>query len=306
MNTKQIHYVETLARVGSFSEAAAELGISQPSLSQYIKKIEGELGTPLFERTGTSLRLTEAGGVYLEMGRRVLDAEAQMLSRIGDLKADRTGVLRVGAAPFRTSSILPRAIARFLEKYPGFTVRVTEATTVELTDCMTRGEYDLCLLTPPVDEKRFVVSDVTEERLVIAVPASFPICRELPESDDGVAFSRFREVPFVTVGEDQVLGKRLFEIAADADVTVRRAVVCINVESCLAMVRAGIGAALLPEYLVRGDASVRTYRLTGEADVRRVVVLYRRDSYLSEPMKTMLALLKESPETAPGADREPS
>lgn len=306
MNTKQIRYVETLARVGSFSEAAAELGISQPSLSQYIKKIEGELGTPLFSRTGASLRLTGAGLVYLEMGRRMLDAEAQMLSRIGDLKADRTGVLRMGAAPFRTFSILPRAIARFRERYPGFTVRVTEATTAELTEGAERGEYDLCLLTLPVDKKKFVVSDVTEERLVIAVPAAFPVCRELPENGDGVVFSRFREVPFVTVGEDQVLGKRFSEIAADAGVTVRRAVVCINVESCLAMVRAGIGAALLPEYLVRGDASVRTYHLTGEEDVRRVVVLYRRGSYLSEPMKTMLALLQETPEAAPDADREPS
>lgn len=121
MNTKQIRYVETLARVGSFSEAAAELGISQPSLSQYIKKIEGELGTPLFSRTGSSLRLTGAGLVYLEMGRRMLDAEAQMLSRIGDLKADRTGVLRMAprrSALFRSCRVRSHGSGRGIPASP--------------------------------------------------------------------------------------------------------------------------------------------------------------------------------------------
>ena len=294
MNLKQIRYVETLARLGSFSEAAAELGISQPSLSQYVKKIEAELGTELFYRTASPLRLTEAGKVYLSMGQRIADLETQMLSRIGDLKSDRTGVLRMGAAPFRTFSLLPRAIARFRESYPGFTVHVTEATTAELTEGAERGEFDLCLLTPPADETRFVCTDVTGERLVIAVPAAFSVCRELPEDGEAVPFSRFAGVPFVTVGDGQVLGKRLSKIAADAGVTVCRAAVCINVESCLAMVRAGIGAALLPEYLVTGDPSLRVCRLLGEEDVRRVIVLYRRDAYLSEPMKCMLDILRKT------------
>ena len=119
MNTKQLQYVQTLARIGSFSGAAAELGISQPSLSQYVKKIEQELGVELFRRTGNQLSLTAAGEVYLEAGRRMLDEEAQMNARLGDLKADRRGVLRIGAAPFRTSSLLPRAIAAFRERFPG-------------------------------------------------------------------------------------------------------------------------------------------------------------------------------------------
>lgn len=296
MNTKQLQYVQTLARIGSFSGAAAELGISQPSLSQYVKKIEQELGTPLFRRTGNELSLTAAGEVYLEAGRRMLDEEAQMHARLGDLKADRRGVLRIGAAPFRTSSLLPRAIAAFRERFPGFCVRVTEATTVELTEGAERGEFDLCLLPLPADERLFVCERVTEERLGIAVPASFPVPDALRDYDGKpVPFSAFRGLPFVSVGEEQVLGRALAGLAADAGEELIRAAVCVNVDSCLAMVEAGVGAALLPLYLTAGKPSLRTYRLAGDADVREIAVLYRRGAYVSEPMKAMIGILKQLP-----------
>ncbi|MBQ9942850.1 MAG: LysR family transcriptional regulator [Clostridia bacterium] len=78
MNTKQLEYVQVLAREGSFSRAADALNISQPSLSQYIKKIETEIGLPLFDRTNGNVRLTDAGHVYLSSGKQILDLEQQM------------------------------------------------------------------------------------------------------------------------------------------------------------------------------------------------------------------------------------
>ena len=75
MNTKQLKYGLVLARDGSFSRAANTLNITQPSLSQYIRKIEKELGTELFDRANGDVRLTDAGRVYLEAGRQILDLE---------------------------------------------------------------------------------------------------------------------------------------------------------------------------------------------------------------------------------------
>ena len=69
MNTKQLQYVLTLAHEGSFSKAATALNITQPSLSQYIKKIEKEVGLELFDRTNGDVQITDAGRVYLNAGR---------------------------------------------------------------------------------------------------------------------------------------------------------------------------------------------------------------------------------------------
>ena len=78
MNMKQLKYVLVLAHEGSFSLAADTLGISQPSISQYIKKIEKEQGVELFDRTSGDVRITDAGRIYIEDGRKILDLEKQM------------------------------------------------------------------------------------------------------------------------------------------------------------------------------------------------------------------------------------
>ncbi len=87
MNTKQLKYVLTLVREGTFSRAAEVLNITQPSLSQYIKKIEKEIGLELFDRANGDIRLTDAGRVYVEAGRKILDLEHQMENSFTDLAA---------------------------------------------------------------------------------------------------------------------------------------------------------------------------------------------------------------------------
>ena len=95
MNTKQFQYVLTLAREGSFSKAADTLNITQPSLSQYIKKIEREVGITFFDRTNGDVRITDAGRVYIEAGRKILDIEHQMDIRFSELIEYCSGSLKV-------------------------------------------------------------------------------------------------------------------------------------------------------------------------------------------------------------------
>ena len=93
MNLKQFKYVQILATAGSFAKAAELLGISQPSLSQYVKKIEQQLGAELFDRTGGALRLTDAGRIYLDAGGKILNLEHQMLGQLNDLAAYKDGCM---------------------------------------------------------------------------------------------------------------------------------------------------------------------------------------------------------------------
>ena len=113
MNTKQLHYVLTLAHEGSFSKAADTLNITQPSLSQYIKKIEREIGLELFDRANGDIRLTDAGRVYIDAGKKILDIEHQMENSFTDMADHKTGSLIIGAAPYRAASMLPVIASRF-------------------------------------------------------------------------------------------------------------------------------------------------------------------------------------------------
>ena len=175
MNTKQLKYVLVLAKEGSFSRAAESLNISQPSLSQYIKKIEKNIGLELFDRTNGEVRLTDAGHAYLDAGRKIIDLEHQLEVTFSDLATNKTGSLIIGTTPYRAVSIMPEIARYFQERYPGMHLVVREATTAELLEGMLHGGYDLCLTLLPTDECIFQWEKVVEEEAIIAVPATYPL-----------------------------------------------------------------------------------------------------------------------------------
>ena len=174
MNTKQFQYVLTLAQEGSLSKAADTLNITQPSLSQYIKKIEKQIGLELFDRTNGDVRLTDAGRVYIDTGRKILDLEHQMENNFTDLSSYKTGSLIIGAAPYLAASMLPTIARLFQSLHPGMHLVIREGTTAELVEGMEHGGYDLALTLLPIDDRLFSWEKVMEEELVLAVPGSYP------------------------------------------------------------------------------------------------------------------------------------
>jgi len=118
MNTKQLQYVQVLSQEGSFGRAAERLGISQPSLSQYIKKIEQQIGISLFDRTGNEVRLTDAGRIYVETGKQILDLERRMQNSFSDLGCNAAGSVIIGTSPYRSVCMMPPAVRRFQQIFP--------------------------------------------------------------------------------------------------------------------------------------------------------------------------------------------
>ena len=183
MNAKQYKYVLTLAREGSFSKAADTLNISQPSLSQYIKKIETEIGLELFDRSGGDVKITDAGRIYVEAGQRILDIEHQMENAFTDLTESKTGSLVIGAAPYRAASMLPLIAKRFRSLHPGMHLIVREGTTAELAEGMEHGEYDLALTLLPIDRRLSAMKRSWRRNSSwrFRLPfLPFPPCRSLP------------------------------------------------------------------------------------------------------------------------------
>lgn len=297
MNTKQLSYVLTLAREGSFSKAAETLGITQPSLSQYIKKIEQETGLELFDRRSAELRITEAGQAYVETGRRILDLEHQLDNRLADLAAYRTGTILVGAAPYRAVSLLPAVTAAFQKRYPGMHLVVREGTTAELTEGMLQGEFDLALTLLPVDGSQLSIQPVAEEELVLAVPASRPAFqtetvadRRYPAVDAAVLNGQ----RMVMLTDRQFMQRQLEDLIQKYRIAPETAAVVKSLEAQIAMVRAGVGIALVPTGIERfcAPGEVRFYSFQQSLPKRQVAVIWRKDRPLSAPAAELSELLR--------------
>ena len=294
MNMKQLRYVTVLSQYNNFTRAAEELGISQPSLSQYIKKIEKQIGAELFVRAGQDVRLTDAGNTYLEIGRKILNLENEMNNRMADISNDRFGTLTIGIAPYRCANLMPRVIGEFRKAYPHIKILISEQITSELKESAERGKLDLCISTLPIDEEKFKYEQVMREGTVLAV--SKKLCSEYvitEKSYETISIDRVKEIPFVSLPESQVMGRTLNEICDKRKLDLDIVVECQDLMAVHSMVEEGIGAALLPCSLVNRHESkeMNYYFLEEVKEHRDIVVFYRQEQYLSKPMQKIIEIL---------------
>ena len=291
MNTKQLQYVLTVAREGSFSKAADMLNISQPSLSQYIKKIEKEIGQELFDRTSGDVRITDAGKIYVESGRKILDIEHQMEGAFTDLSVHKTGSLIIGTAPYRAASMMPVIAAEFRKIHPGMHLVVREGTTAELTDGLEHGEYDLALTLLPVDQRLFNHDKIVEEEMVLVVPeAAEPFHetmmpgRKYPAVDIQVLDGQ----SLVMLTGGQFMQKQLDHLAADYHLEIYPAAIVKSLEAQIEMVKAGVGTAVMPSGIDRFcGKEVRFYSFVQELPRREVAVIWRKNQKLSGTLEEL-------------------
>ncbi|MEA5028682.1 MAG: LysR family transcriptional regulator [Sphaerochaeta associata] len=286
MNTKQFLYVQVLSHEGSFSRAADTLSITQPSLSQYIKKIEKQIGLTLFDRTNGDVRLTDAGKVYIETGRKILDLEHQMENSFTDLSAYKSGSLIIGAAPYRAASMLPTIARSFQALHPGMHLVVREGTTAELVEGMEHGEYDLALTLLPIDNRLFAWEKVMEEELVLAVQHDYPPISVATIPERKFAAIDVKELDgksLVMLTDAQYMQKQLANLMIDHKINVHIAAIVKSLEAQIEFVKAGVGMALVPSGIERfcNDRSVVFYSFNQPLPKREVVVMWRKDRKLS-------------------------
>lgn len=167
MNLKHAQYVLAILREGSFTAAARKLYVSQPSLSQTIKQLENTLGTPIFNRTSETLKLTYAGQRYVEAAQKVMVIYDNLLTEIQDMKDEIYGKLRLGVSMQRGMSLLPFVLPPFMEKYPRVEIQLEEHGSDQLEQMVQDGSCDLALVTtnPKVNQLEYIL--IEKEQLVL-------------------------------------------------------------------------------------------------------------------------------------------
>ena len=249
MNLRQFRYVLTLAEEHSFSGAADILNITQPSLSQYIKKIEKEIGQPLFDRTVGDVRLTDAGRAYIEVGRKMLDLEHQLEARLFDIATFRSGTIAVGISAHRSVALMPPVVSAFKKINPGITLRIVEKKRHELIEAAEHGEFDIVITTLPVDETLFNTELLFVEENVITAsePLTGRICpnRKFPV----IEASALDGLPFAMLNDDHLMQKELEELIRTHNLKLHKEVECTSLEALVEMVKESLGYLSTTDFL---------------------------------------------------------
>ena len=173
MEIRQFTYVNMVAECGSMTKAAAKLFITQPALSNYISKLEEELGTKLFDRSVTPMKLTFAGEKYLEHARTVMLQIGNMEREIRDITNHQTGRLRLGFPNERIIYMLPALLPVFHEKYPGVRIETNNAPGVRLLDFLAAGDVDFVFLPGWEKRKGIISHPISQEELILVAKKGY-------------------------------------------------------------------------------------------------------------------------------------
>src|SRR5262252_5587791 len=146
MELRHLRYFVAVAETENVSRAALKLHVSQPGLSRQIRDLEDELGFPLLERSAKSVRLTEAGRVFLVEARAVLQRADEAVQTARAVASGQRGEIHVGYAPSLTVELLPRALRFFQEANPGVRVQLHDLSTREMLRGLRDGKLHLALI----------------------------------------------------------------------------------------------------------------------------------------------------------------
>ena len=171
----EMAYVYEVYRQRSFTRAAQALYISQPSLSQMIRKAEGRIGTTIFDRSTSPIGLTEAGRAYIRAAEQVLQIESDLRRYLDDAERCITGVLTLGGAMLFTSYVLPPLLSTFSERYPGVELRLHEAPTARLKEQLQEGTLDFAVDNSAFDPAVYEARLFKREQVILAVPRAFAV-----------------------------------------------------------------------------------------------------------------------------------
>lgn len=301
MNLKQLKYVLVLAKENSFSRAAEKLGISQPSLSQYIKKIESQLGVRLFDRINGEVRITDAGQIYLDAGRKIVDLEHQMENAFSDLVQHKGGTISIGISPYRSVHMMPAVLRAFDAKYPDMKLVIKERSGHELIDSAVHGEFDLCIIALPVDESIFQYEIIQKESVLLAVSKYAPMYRRLCAVDVRgdtercqIDLKELEGEAFAVLADHMPMRQMTECLLTENNVHVREKVVVSSNEALLSIVESGVCASFIPAGVTNMiNDRIAVFPIKQANVSRDIAVIYRKEQYLSKPIRDLIRILMD-------------
>jgi LysR family hydrogen peroxide-inducible transcriptional activator len=248
MEVHQLKYLVAVADEGGFTKAAERLLVAQPSLSQQIKKLEKEVGQPLFDRLPRGVTLTEAGHRLLEHARRVLRELTDARQRVREVGDRVTGSVTVGAIPTIAPFLLPRAVRAFRRRWPEVKLSLAEDVTSRLLEAVGRGELDLAMVSTAPDAGTVHVERIGSEPLYLLVPAGHPLARRKQ-----VRWSDLADEPFLVLHDMHCLTGQVLQSCQPHGVKLAVAARGAQLATLAAMVSAGLGVTMVPAVFRAAD-----------------------------------------------------
>lgn len=253
--TKTYSYIKAILDKGSFSGAADSLFISQPSLSQFISRVEKELNAEILVRKSAPVKLTEEGEIFYSSLKQINIINDKTYESIQDIKNLERGNITIGALGYHSIGIISKVLEKFHIDYPGVKVNIMDGSILELEKFARDGKVDFSLLIKPNYNENLNYFDLGEENILVAINKDHKLVKE-----KNITFPQGKLYPYVDLNDltDEnfivlPIEKRLRRSYEEAinimDNTPKYIIETNDVINSLILASAGIGVAFCPDIL---------------------------------------------------------
>jgi DNA-binding transcriptional LysR family regulator len=283
---RQLRMFIAVADHGSFVTAASALGLSQPALSQAIRQLEEEIGSPLFVRTTRRVQISTVGLGLLPQARHIVRQVDAMVDEMRDMVERRRGRIRVACLPSVAWRLMPPVLSRNKALFPGVKVVLRDTDMGHITADVLAGEADLGIGSPPERVDDLASVPVARDRMHVVFPRGHAL-----EAMDRVPWHHLSGHPFVAMTSDTgireivdgvvLLGRTSLDVVAELS----------NLATVSGLVEEGAGISALPGLaLPRQDHPALAHRPLVEPEIHRdIALIWRRSLGLSPAASTILS-----------------
>ena len=277
LNILKIFYA--VAKEESVTKAAVKLNYVQSNVSARIKQLEGELGVPLFYRTGRRIVLTPAGKILLSFAEKIVNIEKEAEKAVKETSGDNAGIA-VGFMETAAAVRLPAILITYNKNFPGSALKLVTGSTEELLLKVLNYEIEGAFVGGPVEHPDIEEHSVFEEELVILSneQAADLTDKNMVVFKKGCAYRRRLEKFYENCG---IFSYKIFEFG--------------SIEAILACVSAGMGVTMLPRSVVKekGYKNLKIIPLSDGRDKMTTVFIKRRDTIMTKALSNFLKLAEE-------------
>lgn len=288
LKLRQLEYFLAAAKSLHFSNAANELFVSQPTLSQQIAELEEQIGTPLFDRKGkAAVTLTEAGKTFRAYATRAIAELSAGCVALDELQGLKRGRLRIGVSQSFVRKLLPPILGEFVSAYPNVELSVTELTAAEIEDGLAASLLDIGIAFAPAVLEETVLEPILEERLMLVMRSTQRLASFNP-----IRMSELHGQPMAMLSTSYSTRKMIDGFLKLAGASPRVICETNSIAVLLGMAANSDVLAIIPEGAVSPSADLAISALSEPSPVRVSALLWSRHNFRTSSANAFAELLR--------------
>jgi len=277
---RQLQYLVALEATSHFGRAAASIPVTQPTLSQQLKELEGRLDVKLVER-GKPVRLTPIGREIARRARRVLLEITEIRQLAEHSRTGMAGTIRFGVTPTLGPYLIPPAVVRLHRDNPALRLYIREGIPDDQFAELARGTLDMVLAPLPITGSGFHIEPLFRESLSLVGAPDHPLFakKNLKAAD-------FAGQPVLSLDRRHHFHRQAESICAELGAELMRDYEGTSLDSLRQMAGSGLGLAILPELYLRsetgGEDMVKRFAIHDWSATRSIAAVWREDAAFSD------------------------